>query len=298
MPDSYPYFYGVDIFTKILYIVYNNVYIIGRNTKMNKTIFTIVIAVGFGILPGQLSISQGMDVKIGDQPELEKSFPSIEQIEAESDQFLKGGPPKKPLVLGKRFKVYNENTVIKIDDEGNPYIGLSMKELRELEIPQTPATPIRDDEHGILFSLEHTQAPTQEPEKNTFEVINDDLENLDELKKLFESYKHTPMIYDPGRGSFFRVRLENSDSFSEQEFINEHLDSIHRIDFADYLYDEDEKRFYLCNTEDFLLLPEKSDAEKIANMVELGVGPNEIKARLKAQAIHDTQKRADTQLGK
>lgn len=184
---------------------------------MNKTIYSILVAGGLGILLGQLSISQGMDVKIGDQPELEKSLPPIEQIEAESDQFLKGGPPKKPLVLVKRFKVYDENTVIKIDDEGNPYIGLSIKELKELEIPQTPATPIRDDEHGILFNLKDTQSPTQEPEKNTIEAIHDTQKRLDPPSPIItKSVSSGPLAYNEKDDQYsFKIKIKTVEPYTE-----------------------------------------------------------------------------------
>lgn len=181
---------------------------------MNKTIYSIVVAGGLGILLGQLSISQGMDVKIGDQPELEKSLPSIEQIEAESDQFLKGGPPKKPLVFVKRFRVYDEDMIIKTDDEGNPYIGLSMKELRDLEIPRTPAVPIRDDEHGFIFSLEDTQAPIQEPEKNTIEAIHDTQKRLDPPSPIItKSVSSGPLAYNEKDDQYsFKIKIKTVES--------------------------------------------------------------------------------------
>lgn len=53
--------------------------------------------------------------------------------------------------------------IVKFDDGGRAYTGISIKELRELEIPQSPALLDSDTEHGFLFDLEDTQGLTPPP---------------------------------------------------------------------------------------------------------------------------------------
>lgn len=44
-----------------------------------------------------------------------------------------GGPPKNPLQLGKKVRVYDSSEEIKIDEDGSPYIGIRIRELIEQE---------------------------------------------------------------------------------------------------------------------------------------------------------------------
>ncbi len=123
-----------------------------------------------------------------------------------------------------------------------------------------------------------------EPLENKGSNSSSDSLSEADLDKLFKSYRYTHLIYEEERGLFFRFRLKESDSYSEQDF------NVGRIDFADCVYDEDKKHFIFVSDENYLKLPEKNDAEKIENMIQLGVGPIEAQARVNAQAKYDAQR--------
>src|SRR5438045_3294942 len=48
-----------------------------------------------------------------------------------------GGPPKNPPKFGSPVKIYHSNEEIKIDEDGTPYVGMSIRELKEYESHQS-----------------------------------------------------------------------------------------------------------------------------------------------------------------
>lgn len=89
---------------------------------------------------------------------------------------LKGGPPAKPPVLGRK-KIYGSAEVIKIDEDGEPYIGMSIKELTKISIENT-----KDNDRSlseIKSSISFQKPPcSAQPNGSVIITLNDNAPKL------------------------------------------------------------------------------------------------------------------------
>lgn len=114
----------------------------------------------------------------------------------------RGNKPAKPVMFGKPVRIYDSQEELKIDEEGMPYIGMSLRELMEQKSKQSDAIQTTETIHTCKKNPEANQQPTQPYSPP------DHLRPSPELIALSEQSKVSALIYDEDDDVYYLPRLK------------------------------------------------------------------------------------------